>query len=570
MTPVRGHRTPGGSLLPGWVRVLGLLCVVVLALPIVGLLSTVHWSTLGQSLTAPSALIALRLSLITALTATILSLLVGLPVALLMARAPAGSMLLRVARTLVLLPLVLPPVVGGIALLSTYGRRGLVGLLTEALGIDIAFTTLAVVLAQTFVAAPFLILTVEGALRARGTAYEATALTLGASPTRTLATITLPLLAQSLGAGLVLTFARALGEFGATITFAGSLQGTTRTLPLEIYLAREIDQDSAVAMSLLLVIVAAVIVAIAYRSPGAGGLRRSLGRTSSADDTAGAPAGAPADAQTDAEEHTAPATPATPATPSSPALDARIVVPERGVDLALHVPAGQTLAIVGPNGSGKSTVIEVLAGLVAADDGHIRLGDAVLLATGRASGTEGTEPSAARPGVTTVRSRAPHLRRVARLGQHPLLFPHLTLEGNAAFGPRAEGAGRSAARDQARTWLDRVGVGRLASRRPYEVSGGQAQRAAIARALATSPQLSLWDEPFAALDVQSAPQLRELLARELAGRTAVIVTHDLADLRALADRVMVLEAGRVRQDVPLEEFLQRPAPGFAQRLVASD
>lgn len=246
-------------------RVLGLLCVVVLALPIVGLLSTVHWSTLGQSLTAPSALIALRLSLITALTATILSLLVGLPVALLMARAPAGSMLLRVARTLVLLPLVLPPVVGGIALLSTYGRRGLVGPLTEALGIDIAFTTLAVVLAQTFVAAPFLILTVEGALRARGTAYEATALTLGASPTRTLATITLPLLAQSLGAGLVLTFARALGEFGATITFAGSLQGTTRTLPLEIYLERESDPEAAVALSFVLMLVAVAVIALAHR-----------------------------------------------------------------------------------------------------------------------------------------------------------------------------------------------------------------------------------------------------------------------------------------------------------------
>lgn len=563
----------GATLLPRWLRVAAVVGVALLALPILGLLTAVDGAALVPTLTSPSALIALRLSLVTALAATALSMLVGLPVALLMARSDPGSVLLRIVRTLVLLPLVLPPVVGGIALLSTYGRRGLVAPLADVLGIDIAFTTVAVVLAQTFVAAPFLILTVEGALRARGTAYEATALTLGASPTRTLATITLPLLAQSLGAGLVLTFARALGEFGATITFAGSLQGTTRTLPLEIYLAREIDQDSAVAMSLLLVMVAAVIVAIAYRSPGAEGLRRSLGRTSSADDTAGAPAGAPADEQTDAEEHTAPATPATPAalaTPSSPALDARIVVPERGVDLALHVPAGQTLAIVGPNGSGKSTVVEVLAGLVAADEGHIRLGDDVLLATGRASGTEGTEPSAARPGVTTVRSRAPHLRRVARLGQHPLLFPHLTLEGNAAFGPRSEGAGRSAARDQARTWLDRVGVGRLASRRPYEVSGGQAQRAAIARALAISPQLSLWDEPFAALDVQSAPQLRELLARELAGRTAVIVTHDLADLRALADRVMVLEAGRVRQDVPLEEFLQRPAPGFAQRLVASD
>ncbi|MFQ6485736.1 ABC transporter permease [Brachybacterium epidermidis] len=562
--------TPAGSLLPRWLRALGLACVVVLALPIVGLLSTVEWSTLGQSLTAPSALIALRLSLLTALAATVLSLLVGLPVALLMARAPTGSVLLRITRTLVLLPLVLPPVVGGIALLSTYGRRGMVGPWASALGVDIAFTTLAVVLAQTFVAAPFLILTVEGALRSHGTAYEATALTLGAGPTRTLATVTLPLLAQGLGAGLVLTFARALGEFGATITFAGSLQGTTRTLPLEIYLAREIDQDSAVAMSLLLVIVAAVIVAIAYRSPGADGLRRSLGRAQSLgrassadgprDGVIDSPGDGCADGPAKGPEHQRIETPA-------PALDARIVVPERGVDITLAVPAGQTLAIVGPNGSGKSTVIETLAGLVATDEGHIQLGDDVLLETVRAPESQ---PLAAWAAATTVRSLAPHRRRVARLGQHPLLFPHLTLEGNAAFGPRVEGAGRVAARGQARTWLNRVGVGRLADRRPHEVSGGQAQRAAIARALAASPQLSLWDEPFAALDVQSAPQLRELLARELAGRTAVIVTHDLADIRALADRVMVLEAGRVRQDVPLEEFLQHPAPGFAQHLVASE
>lgn len=551
--------TPAGSLLPRWLRALGLACVVMLALPIVGLLATVEWSTLGQSLTAHSALIALRLSLLTALAATVLSLLVGLPVALLMARAPTGSVLLRITRTLVLLPLVLPPVVGGIALLSTYGRRGMVGPLAGALGIDIAFTTLAVVLAQTFVAAPFLILTVEGALRSRGTAYEATALTLGAGPTRTLATVTLPLLAQGLGAGLVLTFARALGEFGATITFAGSLQGTTRTLPLEIYLAREIDQDSAVAMSLLLVVVAALVVALAYRSPGADGLRRTLRRTPAADapvlvpDLGPGPGPRPGSADPDGPA------PAADTDGPAPALEARIVVVGRGVDVAVHVPAGQTLAIVGANGSGKSTVLDAIAGLVPFDDGHVRLGGRLLAETGARTDPAQRRHRAARPAPRHA-PLPPHRRGITRLGQEPLLFPHLSLLANVAFGLRASGADRATAREQAAQWMDRVGIGPLADRRPDQVSGGQAQRAAVARALAVRPELTLWDEPFAALDVDAAPRLRELLARHLAGRTAVLVTHDLADVGALADRVLVLDRGRVVQDVSAQEFLRSPAP----------
>jgi molybdate transport system permease protein len=158
------------------------------------------------------------------------------------------------------LPLVLPPVVGGIALLYAFGRLGLIGAYLDAAGIQIAFTTTAVVLAQTFVSLPFLVIALEGAARTAGADYEVVAATLGARPTMVWWRVSLPLLAPGLISGAVLAFARSLGEFGATLTFAGSRQGVTRTLPLEIYLQRESDPDAAVALSLLLVAVAAVVV----------------------------------------------------------------------------------------------------------------------------------------------------------------------------------------------------------------------------------------------------------------------------------------------------------------------
>ncbi len=181
--------------------------------------------------------------------------LLGVPMALVLARARFPG--LRVLRALVLLPLVLPPVVGGIALLYTFGRQGLLGQHLELWGIRIAFSTTAVVLAQSFVSLPFLVVSLEGALRTAGTGYERIAATLGARPSTVLRTVTLPLVLPGLISGAVLAFARSLGEFGATLTFAGSLQGVTRTLPLEIYLQRETDADSAVALSLLLIVVAA-------------------------------------------------------------------------------------------------------------------------------------------------------------------------------------------------------------------------------------------------------------------------------------------------------------------------
>jgi molybdate transport system permease protein len=168
-------------------------------------------------------------------------------------------------RSFVLIPLVLPPDVGGIALLYTFGRQGLLGRQFELLGVQIAFSTTAVILAQTFVALPFLVLSLEGALRTAGTRYEEAAASLGARPSRVLTHVTLPLVMPALLSGTVLSFARALGEFGATITFAGSLQGTTRTLPLEIYLQRESDPEAAVALSFVLMLVAIVVIAVAHR-----------------------------------------------------------------------------------------------------------------------------------------------------------------------------------------------------------------------------------------------------------------------------------------------------------------
>jgi molybdate transport system permease protein len=177
---------------------------------------------------------------------------------------------------------VLPPVVGGIALLYTFGRQGLLGRSLEVLGLQIAFSTTAVVLAQTFVALPFLVVSLEGALRTGGERYEAVAATLGASPGRVFRRVTLPLVLPGLASGAVLSFARSLGEFGATLTFAGSLQGVTRTLPLEIYLQRETDPDAAVALSLVLMAVAGGVVALAYRRPAGGGVSFWNQRTTAA------------------------------------------------------------------------------------------------------------------------------------------------------------------------------------------------------------------------------------------------------------------------------------------------
>jgi len=253
----------GPTGVPGWLLIPAGLAVVFVGLPLVGLVPSVDWPDFWGLITSGSSLAAVRLSLQTATASTLVCLLVGVPLALVLARLRfAGRRLLR---TMVLLPLVLPPVVGGIALLTAFGRRGLLGRHLDALGVQIAFTTLAVVMAQVFVSLPFLVISLEGALRSVDPQVEQVAATLGAGPTRVFTRITLPMVAPSLASGAVLVFARALGEFGATLTFAGSLQGVTRTLPLEIYLQREVEQDAAVALSVVLIGLAALLVAATAR-----------------------------------------------------------------------------------------------------------------------------------------------------------------------------------------------------------------------------------------------------------------------------------------------------------------
>jgi molybdate transport system permease protein len=259
--------TPAYSGIPGWVRALAVLAAVVVVLPLLAMVLRVDWAQFVPLVTSGSSLTALGLSLRTSAASTLLCIVLGVPLALVLARDTFR--LQGLLRSLVLLPLVLPPVVGGIALLYTFGRQGLLGQTLDVLGLHIAFSTTAVVLAQTFVALPFLVVSLEGALRTSGSRYEAVAATLGARPGTVFRRVTLPLVLPGLASGAVLSFARSLGEFGATLTFAGSLQGVTRTLPLEIYLQRETDPDAAVALSLVLVAVAVTVVALAYRRPAA-------------------------------------------------------------------------------------------------------------------------------------------------------------------------------------------------------------------------------------------------------------------------------------------------------------
>ncbi len=241
------------------------LAVGFLAIPLLGLLQQTPWRHLAGALAAPPVRVALRLSLVCSLGAVAISLLLGVPLAFLLARVPFPGR--NLVRALTTLPMVLPPVVGGVALLLAFGRRGLAGQwLDRAFGITLPFTTAGAILAEAFVAMPFLIITTEAGLRAMDRRYEDAAATLGAGRWMRFRRVTLPLIAPSLGAGAALCWARALGEFGATITFAGNLPGTTQTMPLAVYIALENDLQAAIALSLVLLVVSlAVLIALRDR-----------------------------------------------------------------------------------------------------------------------------------------------------------------------------------------------------------------------------------------------------------------------------------------------------------------
>ena len=246
---------------PWWAIAIAVVAVTLFALPLLGLLQRAAWSTLGSDLADPQVRAALRLSIVCSLWATFLALVLGVPLAWVLARAAFPGRAL--VRALVLLPMVLPPVVGGVALLGAFSRRGLVGQhLYDWFGIQLTFSTAGAVLAETFVAMPFLVITVEAALRNLDRRYEDAAATLGASRLTVFRRVMVPLIGPSIVAGAALAWARALGEFGATITFAGNVQGRTQTMPLAVYLFLESRPERAIALSLLLLAISVVVLAL--------------------------------------------------------------------------------------------------------------------------------------------------------------------------------------------------------------------------------------------------------------------------------------------------------------------
>ena len=530
---MKSRRTPAVSPLPIWAGGLGALALCFLVLPLAFMLGRVNWATLGATLATPEAASALGLSLRTCAVALGVDLLLGVPAALVLSRSWRG---VRVARILVALPLSLPPVVAGIALLAAFGRRSTLGAFLSGAGLDIAFTTSAVVIAQVFVSLPFLIVTLESALRAREQGLDEMASSLGASPSRVFWRITLPTVLPGLGRGTALALARCLGEFGATLTFAGSMQGVTRTMPLQIYLARESDADLALALGVVLLGVAAAVVALTETPWGRLAFFLRVTRRG--------PVSAPA------------APSARPAAPSAPAGEAgegvavRVAgtVDARGWNVDAELRPGLVTAVVGHNGAGKSTLAQVIAGTLRVDSGTVSIGERVV------------DDSA-----TFVPARR---RGVAMVSQAPRIFTHMSVLSNVAFPLRVRGVGRAQARAAALEQLRAVGIADLAFRRASDLSGGQAARVAIARALVFRPEVLILDEPTAALDVEATAQVSAVLRERLAGAgiTTLLVSHDIAEVLSLASHMIVMGEGRIVEEGEPARVLALPASVFAARL----
>lgn len=515
------RRAPAVSPVPVWTAAVGGLALAFLVLPLVFMAGRVPWGRLPQILASEESVAALGLSLRTCAAALAIDLVLGVPAAVLLSR---DWRLVRFFRVLVALPLSLPPVVAGIALLAAFGRKSPIGASMEAWGVSIAFSTAAVVVAQVFVSLPFLIVTLEAALRARPEGLEEMASSLGASPSRVLWRVTLPMVLPGLARGSALALARCLGEFGATLTFAGSMQGVTRTMPLQIYLARESNTELALALGAVLLMAATVVVALTE-------LPRRIRR-----------------------RRPAPAPPARavplpgPAAGGAVAVYVRGRVAARGWNVDISLPAGAVTAVMGHNGAGKSTLAQVVAGSLALDEGAVRIGERVVDSPGRFVGARD--------------------RGIAMVSQQPRIFGHMSVLANVAFPLRSRGVKRAEAASRALDQLRRVGMEGVAGRRGDELSGGQAARVAIARALIFDPSVLVLDEPTAALDVEATAQVSLVLRERLAatGVTTVLVTHDTVEALELAAHMVVMDSGRVVEEGAPAAVLARPSSVFAARL----
>lgn len=472
------------------VIVAGALAAIYILAPVLALGVRVPWPKLSDTLNAPTTHDLLRVSLSAAALSTLLSTFLGTCLALWLQQLRRVSHLVRLV---VYLPLAMPPVVGGLALTALLGRRGLLGPFLEQTGLHVSFAFPGVVAAHLFVTLPFVVVAVDSALRQLDPEVVASARGIGLSSGTILRRIILPAILPAVLTGGALAFARSLGEFGTTITFAGSLPGSTRTMPSGIYLEREVSADNAYALS-------AILIGIAILTLTAAGMPLLLRRRR--------------EQAVHALQPMDPDTLRAATAPLEPAHELSVTVDNTTTTFR----GGRVTAVVGPNGAGKTTLMRFISGRL-----------------------QGAQTNA---------------ERVVMLSQDPGLPPTATVEQALTM----------VTKDARRTQelLSAAGLQELGH--VSELSGGQAAQVALLRALAARPEVLIVDEPFAAMDVESAARWRHLLRISAADRTTVIVTHSRVDLTTLADDIAVMEAGEVISQGPAERLLEQPTTRFMAEL----
>ncbi len=502
---------PAGARVPVALLLVAVIGVVVIVGPVLALGVRVDWSQFWPVLQEDDTRELLAVTIYAAVQATVITVLLGVPLAVWISSSERFGA--RVVRLLVMLPLAMPPVVAGLALTAAVGRHGLLAPVLDALGIQFAFAFPGVVLAHTFVALPFVVVSVDSALRQIDREILASAAGVGMRPREILTRITLPAIAPAVATGAGLAFARSLGEFGTTLTFAGSMPGETRTMPIGIYLEREIDQDRAYVLAAVLIILA-VLVFLAAMLP-----------TLFAREHTPRPATITALDTGRMRELTRPASGGT-----------GVEITTRGA--TTHFPAGTITALIGPNGSGKTT----LAGLIA----------------GRLRGAEVRVDGELVDGPDRGDFVPAQGRGIVLLTQRPGLPRTATVRQAVTMATRDK--------ELSGELLEAAGLADLADTPVPALSGGQAAQVALVRALGARPGVLILDEPMAAIDVDSTARWRRLLRATGGDRTTIMVTHDPVDLAGLPERVAVMQSGRTVAEVPTGELFALPPTDFAARL----
>ena len=502
---------PAGARVPVALLLVAVIGVVVIVGPVLALGVRVDWSQFWPVLQEDDTRELLAVTIYAAVQATVITVLLGVPLAVWISSSERFGA--RVVRLLVMLPLAMPPVVAGLALTAAVGRHGLLAPVLDALGIQFAFAFPGVVLAHTFVALPFVVVSVDSALRQIDREILSSAAGVGMRPREILTRITLPAIAPAVATGAGLAFARSLGEFGTTLTFAGSMPGETRTMPIGIYLEREIDQDRAYVLAAVLIILA-VLVFLAAMLP-----------TLFAREHTPRPATITALDTGRMRELTRPASGGT-----------GVEITTRGA--TTHFPAGTITALIGPNGSGKTT----LAGLIA----------------GRLRGAEVRVDGELVDGPDRGDFVPAQGRGIVLLTQRPGLPRTATVRQAVTMATRDK--------ELSGELLEAAGLSDLADAPVPALSGGQAAQVALVRALGARPGVLILDEPMAAIDVDSTARWRRLLRATGGDRTTIMVTHDPVDLAGLSERVAVMQSGRTVAEVPTGELFALPPTDFAARL----